>query len=350
MLGEVHGLSSSTVRRTGRFLALRKGRTALRLCRLAAVASHRLLVATIVTGIMTGQIAVPTARAAGNHAAVLYQDRIVALEFHDVSAKDKSTWTLTPQRFDRLLTELQSAGFAFVSAPQVEGFLCHQDKVPSNALFVTFDDGLMDDYTCAFPILVKHHIPFLFTIIGNRVGHGFLYLGPAEIRAMVKSGYATLGAHSCGLHSSQRIGGRLVPRMLGYLPDETDDDRSDRLFRDGEAVQREITAITGTTTPWYAWPFGAYDQLSQRAMSLAGFRYFLTSFAGSISSRSSDARLPRIDIGENRLSYRAVLTEIVSAALSSAQPPVRSGVSAEPADLAALRREERHSGAGTVYP
>ena len=278
-------------------------------------------------GFVAGHVLVPSAQAGSAARSTLYGDRVVVLEFHDVSPTDRSTWTMTPQRFDQTIEQLQKSGFVFISPAQLTAFLDHTGKVPSNALLVTFDDGLADVYTYALPVLERYHVPFLFTIIGNRIGKAPTCLTLAEILALDNSGLGVVGAHSWALHGTVTMFGRSIARSLAMTAGESYSTRFVRLMRDGQHIQATIRSLTGKGSLYYAWPFGAYDTASIQAMRLSGFRFFFTSTSGAVTGRTDPTRIPRIDVGENRLSIGQIVAAIADAAWDGNRPPVRAGAS-----------------------
>ena len=311
---------------------------------------RRAVVTVVMTGFVAGHVLIPSTQAGGSTGGVLYHDRVVVVEFHDVSPTDRSAWTMTPAHFGQTVEQLQQAGFTFISPAQLTAFLEHKGKVPPNALLLTFDDGLADVYRYALPILRRDRIPFLFTIIGDRIGRTSTCLTPAEIRAMTADGLGTIGAHSWALHGSVMMMGRAIPRALAVTAGESSSSRLLRLMRDGQAVQKKIRSLVGTPSPYYAWPFGAYDAISIRAMRMSGFRFFFTSSPGSVTDKTDPASVPRIDVGEDRLTVGQIVTAIVDAASSSSRPPARSGASLSTRQQQYLKEVRLHNQDRMLYP
>lgn len=301
-------------------------------------------------GFVAGRLLVPSVQAGSPARGTLYTDRVVVLEFHDVSPTDRSTWTMTPERFDQTIGQLKKSGFAFVTPAQVAAFLDHKGTVPPDALLVTFDDGLADVYTYALPVLRRYHVPFLFTIIGDRIGTVRTCLTSAEIAALDHSGLGTIGAHSWALHGTVTMFGRSIAQTLAMTAGESYSSRFVRLMRDGRHIQTMIRSLTGTTSPYYAWPFGAYDTASIQAMRLSGFRFFFTSTSGAVTSTTDPMRIPRIDVGEHKLTVGRIVTAIADAAWNGNRPPVRAGTSLSVEQQRYLEEEGIREPGRMLYP
>ncbi len=76
---------------------------------------------------------------------------------------------------------------------ELEGLDYH---LPKNSILVTFDDGYMNNYTNAFPILKKYNIKATIFLNTRYVGRDASYLGWKEIREMYESGLVDFQLHT----------------------------------------------------------------------------------------------------------------------------------------------------------
>jgi peptidoglycan/xylan/chitin deacetylase (PgdA/CDA1 family) len=76
-----------------------------------------------------------------------------------------------------------------------------------NRVVLTFDDGFMDNYENAFPILKEFGLPATIFCVAHRIGEA-PYLGVREIREMSRSGIE-FGSHTLS-----------HPRLAGLKEDE----------------------------------------------------------------------------------------------------------------------------------
>lgn len=78
--------------------------------------------------------------------------------------------TVTPTAFSQQLDYLQAHGYHSITFNQLFDALYYGMALPTKPIILTFDDGYEDNYTFAYPILVKHGYSGMFYIITGKVG------------------------------------------------------------------------------------------------------------------------------------------------------------------------------------
>ncbi|HVA88568.1 MAG TPA: polysaccharide deacetylase family protein [Chloroflexota bacterium] len=101
--------------------------------------------------------------------------RAPILMYHFVSSLPAATdlnygLTVTDADFIAQLSYLRAHGYHTVSVLQVYNALYRHAALPANPVMLTFDDGYVDNYTDAFPILRRFHDHAEFNIISAYVG------------------------------------------------------------------------------------------------------------------------------------------------------------------------------------
>lgn len=72
---------------------------------------------------------------------------------------------ISPEFLESLITEYLSLGYTFISINELYRHLNNPSYISNQKnIVLTIDDGYKDTFTNAFPILQKHHIPFVFYI------------------------------------------------------------------------------------------------------------------------------------------------------------------------------------------
>lgn len=126
-----------------------------------------------------------------------FKDRSVpVLMYHGVGTEDPKNWgdmLITPQLFEKQLQYLQSHDYKVVSVEELsERFRTNQEV--KNCVAVTFDDGYVNNYLCAFPLLQKYNATATFYVIKNAIGTSN-YMNEKQIEQMLKAGMK-IGSHT----------------------------------------------------------------------------------------------------------------------------------------------------------
>jgi peptidoglycan/xylan/chitin deacetylase (PgdA/CDA1 family) len=81
----------------------------------------------------------------------------------------KPNVSATPHDFDRQMDYL-AKWFNVVSLKEIVAWLDGRQNLPPYAVLITFDDGYLDNYTAAFPILRKYNFPALIFLTTAHIG------------------------------------------------------------------------------------------------------------------------------------------------------------------------------------
>ena len=106
--------------------------------------------------------------------SVLTHSQTSILMYHSVSSEDPP-WYLSavkPEDFEREITYLQKVA-EIVPLHQLVDWLFQGRDIPSKAVCITFDDGLKDNYTFAYPILRKYNVPATIFLATGYIGHSW---------------------------------------------------------------------------------------------------------------------------------------------------------------------------------
>jgi len=106
--------------------------------------------------------------------------------------------TVTDANFAAQLAYLRAQGYHTVTVQQVFNALYHHAALPAKPVMLTFDDGYVDNYTDAFPILRRFHDHAEFNIISAYVGQTVginSYMTWPQLRQLTAAGM-DIGSHT----------------------------------------------------------------------------------------------------------------------------------------------------------
>ncbi|MBI2954364.1 MAG: polysaccharide deacetylase family protein [Chloroflexi bacterium] len=130
--------------------------------------------------------------------------------FHRVTDEASSSlaeYSVSPQMFAEQMACLAARGYATISLSQVLEHLIQGKPVLPRSVAITFDDGYLDTYSAAFPVLAHHNFTATVFIVADRVGGKAEWdasceetpaplMTWAQIREMAAKGIC-FEAHSC---------------------------------------------------------------------------------------------------------------------------------------------------------
>ena len=156
-----------------------------------------------------------------------------------------SGMNIPPAKFEQLLQYLvqKKATFSFVSE-------LDQYQGQSNVFALSFDDGFLDNYQYAYPLLKKYNAKatiYLATQI-----EGIEKLSAEQIQEMSGSGVIEFGAHT--QHHVNLL----------KLSDE-------EAFAEMQASKKDVEALVGKC-PSFAYPFGRFNEKHQQMAKEIGFK------------------------------------------------------------------------------
>lgn len=142
-----------------------------------------------------------------------------------------------------------------------------QDRLPSRALSITFDDGYDDNHSVALPILKKHGLTATFFICTGYLGNGLMFNDLITEAVRVARGpdldlsWLGLGQRSVADMSSRHALVRELIKFAKYLPREQRQEACDRLWS---------TAAEGRLRPTLMMNHQQVKSLTDNCMCIGG--------------------------------------------------------------------------------
>lgn len=201
--------------------------------------------------------------------------QIPVLAYHRVGYT-RDSLTVTPQRLENDFTVLQQEGYCAISLEQFQNFLDDRNiNMPDKPILITFDDGYLDNFQNAYPILKRYGMIATFFIIT-----GMLWtddrMNPEQILEMVQGGMS-FGSHT------------VTHRALGQL---TWDEIKEELINSKATLE----SVLGRAVNAIAYPRGSYNKNVIMIADNAGYKTGFTVREGVCAKGSPEFELRRIPV------------------------------------------------------
>ena len=248
----------------------------------------------MITGVLRKKIktALGLAADATGMSARRYASVSTIVAFHRVNDEmPEDGLTCSAAKFDRFCRYFSSRFKVVSLREQIAGSRSGQDM--GGSLSITFDDGYLDNFEVAAPILQKYRLPATFFVTTGFLGTSIVAPWDASLptaprwmdwthaRELLALGF------EIGNHSDTHL------NMATSTPEVIRDDLSESR----EKLKREV----GVTAQLFAYPFGGRDDISDASRAVVrdlGFECCVSCYGGVNASGADPYLLNRIGIAE----------------------------------------------------
>jgi peptidoglycan/xylan/chitin deacetylase (PgdA/CDA1 family) len=179
------------------------------------------------------------------------------LLYHHIGVSNSladSPYYVSPEEFEAQMQALRDWGYLSISISQLTEAITRGAPLPERPVVITFDDGDLDVFTNAFPIMQEYGFTGVIYLVANYLYEDG-YLGLDQIQALAAAGWE-VGSHS-----------RSHPHLT-Y-------DHS-LLYNEIAQSRLDLQQALGVPVTSFAYPFGETDAAVSQEVQAAGY----TSAAG----------------------------------------------------------------------
>lgn len=208
---------------------------------------------------------------------------IPVLNYHSVAIDPGNIVVISPDKLEEQMAYLHDHGYTPLS---LEAFIRllegdTSEKAPEKPILLTFDDGYIDNYEQAMPILAKYGFPAtLFVSPGMTEQDG--YLNWEQIKKMQAGGWD------------------IQPHGMSHphLPKLTADEQAYEIVEARKLIEEHL----GTKADIFCYPYGERNKTTLKLLKQHGFRYAFTIDQGFATNEQSPFLLKRLFVnGEEDL-------------------------------------------------
>lgn len=193
--------------------------------------------------------------------------------------------SISPQKLEEQLTYLKNSGFTPISLDELYGIFNNQVTSPNKPIVLTFDDGYIDFYTTAYPILVKYNFKAVSFIPTGLIGTSY-YMNWDQIKEIQSTGLVTFEGHTI-THPNLT-----VLSSVSALKE----------LKDGREL---LQSQTGYPVNFIAYPYGVSNYQVQDLAKQAGF-------VGGVGTWYGKASTPGINMPRIRITEQMSLADFAS--------------------------------------
>jgi peptidoglycan/xylan/chitin deacetylase (PgdA/CDA1 family) len=211
--------------------------------------------------------------------------------YHSIAPEGPKYLTVSPELFERQLGVISARGLATGDLTTLEAIAAGRPVAP--AVFLTFDDGFLDNYETVLPLLRERGMRAFVFVLPPLVDAGSALVWP-EVAADAERFAATMRSVTWEMLAEMAAGGFEVgAHTLSHppLPELGPEQLREQLW-DSRARVKERLGRCDT----FAYPFGYWNSAVAAAVAECGYRFAFTLPTDRGQRRAGPLTIPRVNV------------------------------------------------------
>ncbi len=226
---------------------------------------------------------------------------VPVLMYHHVSPLKGDMVSVTPSVFEGQMRHIKDAGYQTLSLDELIGFMEGRFTPDRKSVVITFDDGYLDNYIYAYPVLKACGLKAAVFLVSDWVDKASLAvdmaqaiadykkrpLTHAEMKALVDKG--EFGRVSVGWQMVEEMTGSALIEFHSHTKSHRSADRLDRaeLTQELSGSKKRIEEMIKRDCTYLCWPKGRYSAMAVDAAAGIGYKGIFTTIPG-VAERGGD--------------------------------------------------------------
>lgn len=195
------------------------------------------------------------------------------LYYHSVMQETGNELRMPPKELEAQMAYLKDKGFQSISLEQLYQATYKGGALPAKPFVITFDDGYLDNYTTAFPILAKHGFTATVFMVTSYI-NGEGYMSWDQLKELIANGWEIEG------HTTNHP----------YLTKVNASTLLSELNASKELLEKEL----GRSVNFFAYPYGELNDNVVQALKDTGYIMAVTTERGWADVKADAWRVQRI--------------------------------------------------------
>jgi len=221
--------------------------------------------------------------------------------YHHVNLHKGDIVTVTPDVFEGQMRHLRESGYRTLTIDELLSYISGEMALTQKAVVVTFDDGWLDNYIYAFPVMKRYSIKACIFVATDWVGNSSPGISPPsampahkESKALIKAGNASdvilSWDHIRAMQNSGLTEFHAHTRSHARCNTLTEQELLSELGESKRALEKNL----GKPSPYLCWPYGEYNDAALKVARDLGYQALFTTVHGVASPGSDLFAIKRI--------------------------------------------------------
>ena len=187
---------------------------------------------------------------------LFHNEKIKVLMYHSIGFDNYSIFRVTQKNFKEQMKYLHDNNYTTLSLDDVYNYFTINKPLPPRSVLITFDDGYVDNYTSAYPILKQYNMKATIFMITNNIDKSSSYLTSNQIKELISNG-VDVESHTAN------------HEQLDILS-------KDQLEKTLLASKNTLEGITNKQIKYIAYPFGKSNSQVAAISKKLGYKMAFT--------------------------------------------------------------------------
>jgi peptidoglycan/xylan/chitin deacetylase (PgdA/CDA1 family) len=254
--------------------------------------------------------------------------------YHHVNHHRGDLVTVTPEVFEGQMRHLAEAGYETLTLDQLMAYLQGRVRPRRRAVVVTFDDGWIDNYLYAFPILRAHTIKAAVFIVTGTASpaRDEATIAAAHVpthresKALVREGRANLATLSWDLMGEMADSGLVEFQSHTKTHRECPHLNEEELYDELGGSRQSIEQNLGRPCRHLCWPRGRFNERAVRVARDVGYQALFTTRPGVVRPGGDPFAVNRLVVKDSIPWFKARVSIYTSPLLAAAYLRLRGKV------------------------
>lgn len=238
---------------------------------------------------------------------------VPVLMYHHVSPLKGDMVSVTPSVFDGQMRYIRDAGYQTLSLDELIGFMEGNFKPERKSVVITFDDGYLDNYIYAYPVLKACGLKAAVFLVSDWVDKASLVKDKTQViddyKKMPLTHEQTKALAEKGVLEKVSVDWQMVREMEegatiefhSHTKSHRTADRLDKaeLIEELSGSKRRIEEMTKRDCPYLCWPKGRYNAEAVDAAADAGYKGIFTTMPGVAQKGGDPLHIKRIVVKDS---------------------------------------------------
>lgn len=227
--------------------------------------------------------------------------------YHHINPHAGDTVTITPAVFAAQMKFLHDEGYLTLSVDELIEFVSGTKTFAPKAVVITFDDGWLDNYLYAVPLLSRYQFKATFFIITGRVDSASLrertltadIPDHEDAKRLIANGRAELVVLDWETVNKMESSGLFSFFSHGVTHRKCADLSASELEAELARSKERLESALGRFCNYFCWPYGSFTDEAVLTAKKAGFTALFTTIDGFCESGSDLFMIKRIEVKDS---------------------------------------------------